>query len=172
MPTTAVLMSALIASEPQQPQLVRRIQRPTWGSRRDHHRSTHGHRPGFACMGRDDQHERILWRTVASWLPTRTRLTWPAAARVGLILRVRSWMVLEIDTPGSGDYPANVHNQRIRPRLSSVCPRLLAGPGQSVDVSDTVGSYGTAVSQYLPIHLSNTAGVFSVDTVIDYNPAC
>ena len=37
-------------------------------------------------------------------------------------------------------------------------PDFARGPGQSVNVSDTAGTYGTAVSNYLPVSLSNTAG--------------
>ena len=77
---------------------------------------------------------------------------------------------LGTNVAGSGDYVTQfVVAAPTTPVLS--LPSFARGPGQDVDVSDTPGSIGTALSQYLPIYMSNTTGVLSVDFVIDYNPA-
>ncbi len=50
-------------------------------------------------------------------------------------------------------------------------PDFARGAGQNVDVSDAPSTYGTALSQYLPVSLSDTSGVTSVSVTLDYNAA-
>ncbi len=50
-------------------------------------------------------------------------------------------------------------------------PDFARGPGESVNVDDAAGAVGTALTQYLPVHLSDTTGVRNVDFQINFDPS-